>query len=178
MSEQRRDESEQPQKAEPPPEERGDRPMLAETPTLEVAGRTYTMRPLGYADHGRLAAILEAAVRQGKVDLAAVALRGDAEEQTKTIISLLLAAFGDAQAEMFDLLASVLGVSRQTLLDPEVFPFASLPLVLRKLFEHPDLTDFFVEIGALIEGRPTLTPPSNGRSTSSPNGTDTRTNTS
>ncbi len=176
MSEQRKDESEQSQKAPPPPEERGDRPMLAKAPTLEVAGRSYTMRPLGYADHGRLAAILEAAVRQGKVDLAAVALRGDAKEQTETIISLLLAAFGDAQGEMFDLLASVLGVSRQTLLDPELFPFASLPLVLRKLFEHPDLTDFFVEIGALVRGRPILTPPSNGPSTSSLNGTATPTN--
>lgn len=160
---------------QPPAEERGDRPMLAEGPTFEIARRSYTMRRLGYADHGKLGAIIRVALREGKISLAAVAARGDAEEQMETVFSLLLGAFVDAEAETFDFLASVLGISRQTLLDPEFFPFGSLPLVLRKLSDHPDLSDFFAGIGAVMEGRPIPMAASNGPSISSPSDTATPT---
>jgi len=158
-----------------PAEERGDRPMLAEGPTFELAGHRYTMRRLNYADHSRFAGILDGALRRGKIDLVGVATRGKAEEQIETVISLLLGAFTHAPTEVLGFLASVLEVDRPTLLDPERFPFASLPMVLRKLTEHPDLTDFFVEIGVAVEGRPIPTPASNGPSISSPGDTVTPT---
>lgn len=158
-----------------PPEERGDRPILEQGPTFEVRGRTYTMRRLGYADHGRFAVIFRAAWRGGKVDLAAVAERGDPKEQIEAAISLLLAAFAEGGSETLDFLAAVIGVDKKVLLDPEYFPFGSLPLILRKLSEHPDLADFFVGIGALAGGLPTLMPGSSGRPTSSPSATATPT---
>jgi len=152
--------------ADAPAQERGDRPLLAEMPTFELAGHEYTMRRLGYADHSKLGAIVRVALREGKISLAAVATREDAEEQIETVIALLLGAFVDAPNETFDFLATVLEISRQTLLDPEFFPFGSLPLVLRKLSEHPDLTDFFAGIGAVMEGGAIPMPASSGLSTS------------
>ena len=164
---------EQPQVAPTPPEERGDKPMLAEMPTFELAGRTYTMRRLNYADHSRLAGIVRVAVAMGEINLAAVAASGDPAKQMNALIMLLLNALAYAETAVQGFLASVVGVDRPTLLDPDYFPFASLPRVVRKLKEHPDLQDFFVQVGEELKEQATPTPPSSGLPTSSPDDTDT-----
>ena len=141
------------QVAATPAEERGDKPLVVKGPTFELEGHTYTMRRLNYLDHSRFAGIIDQALRHGQIDLVGVASRGKQEEQMQTVITLLLGALTYAPTELFGFLASALEVSRPTLLDPERFPFASLPMVIGKLVEHPDLQDFFVAIGALLEGR-------------------------
>lgn len=159
-----------PEQTAPPAEERGDKPWLAEGPTFELAGHTYTMRRLNYHDHSRFAGIVDQALRHGKIDLVGVAARGDGAEQMRTVITLLLGALTYAPKEVFGFLASVLEIDRPTLLDPERFPFASMPMVLGKLKEHPDLADFFVAMGALAalaDKQSTPTPPSSGPPTSS-----------
>ncbi len=165
-----------------PAEERGDKSMLVKGPTFELAGHTYRMRRLGYTDHSRFAGILQQALRHGKIDLVGAVTKGQATELIQMMVELVLGALTYAPNELFGFLASVLGIDRPTILDPERFPFASLPMVLTKLTEHPDLQDFFVEIGALIEGRKAQllspTPPSSGPPISSPDATETPTITS
>ncbi len=138
-----------------PLEEKGNRPVLAECPSFEILGQTYMMRRLNLADHCRFATIFRAAWKGGKVDLAAIAQRGDAKEMIEAAVSMLLAAFAEGGSETLDFLATIIGVEKRTLLNPEVFPFSSLPLILRKLVEHPDLRDFFAGgLGALVGGTP------------------------
>ncbi len=162
-----------------PPEERGDKPWLAEGPTFELAGHTHTMRRLNYQDHSRFAGILQQALRHGKFDLVGAASRGEAAEQMQVCIQVLLGALTYAPSELFGFLASVLEVDRPTIFDPQRFPFASLPMVIVKLKEHPDLQDFFAELGAMIN-QETSTPtpptaPSSGQPTSLPDATETPT---
>ena len=164
---------EQPQVAPTPPEERGDKPLLAEMPTFELAGRTYTMRRLNYADHSRLAGIVRVAVAMGDINLAAVAASGDPAKQMGAVIALLLNALAYAETAVQGFLASVVGVDRPTLLDPDRFPFSSLPMVVRKLREHPDLLDFFARVAEEVGWQATPTEPSSGLPTSSPSDTAT-----
>jgi len=153
--------------AQPPPEERGDKPMLAEAPSFDLAGYHYQMRLLNYQDFARLAGIVRAGITESKIDVLAVMNSGNVSMQVGAVISLLLNSLSRAETPTFGFLASVLGVDRPTLFNPKRFPFSSLPMVIRKLSDHPDIQDFFVQVGEELKGQATPTPPSSGPATSS-----------
>ena len=130
----------------------GPGPLLATMPTVEIEGRTYTLRRLGIADSFLLGRILAGAQSALKVDLATV----EQQDLGPTIAAILMAGVPYAQNACMDLLASVIGVTREELNDANQFPMGSELQILDALTEHQDLLAFFTWFGKLIAKMPRL----------------------
>ena len=145
----------------------GDKALLAQTPEVEIAGKTYRMRRLDYSDCARLARILTVGKQQAKLEMLPVLASGNPLAQTEAFVSVLMAAFGFADLETLGFLASVLGVQLGEIKDPDLFPISSLPAVFRAIGEHTDLQAFFVQVQQItMPGNETSTPDSSEQSTS------------
>jgi len=121
---------------------RGDRGLLAEMPTVPVAGRTITMRRLRYRDLARLSRIIVAGRKAAGVEIAPL-IEANAIVQGEAFVVLVMAGFGHAEADAMAFLARLLGVKPEDLDDPDLFPPASLLDVVMALAQHPDLVAFF-----------------------------------
>ena len=144
----------------------GDKALLAQTPEVEIAGKTYQMRRLGLPQSCQLARIFEAGKATCSVDLVAVAKSQDVGQAIGASVSLCMAAMGNAERDVMSFLAYCLGVDVGEIRDPELFPMSSLVPIFRALWEHPDLQSFFAQASALLMPTETSTPDSSEPSTS------------
>jgi len=122
---------------------RGDRPLLAAMPTVTIAGRTIRMRRLRYRDLAQLSRIIVAGKKAAGVELAPLASAGQIAQAGEALVTVLLGGFGYAESDALAFLARVLGVKREVLDDPDLFPPASLFDVVTALGSHPDVMAFF-----------------------------------
>jgi hypothetical protein len=113
--------------------------LLAEEPTVTIAGREYVLQPLGFKAMAPLARILEVAQKHSGVTIMEiVSLAQDADK----VVNLFLAAMGWAEAEMFLLLSMLLGVTQDELRDPHRFPLSGIGALLAPLAQQVDLAGF------------------------------------
>ena len=133
--------------------DRGDKPLLAEPPEVEIAGKTYRLQRLSYPDSARLARMLVIGKQQARLELLPLLTSGNPLAQTEAFASVLMAAFGFAEQDTMAFLARVLGVEIGDIRDPERFPISSLPAVFRAVGEHPDLQAFFVQVQQIATPR-------------------------
>jgi hypothetical protein len=154
-------------------EESGAEPLLAEPPSVEIAGETYQMRRLGWQDTFRLARIVATGAGAVMTDMRSLIDLKD-EDLAAQIMFLFFAGLPYAEESAIDLLASVIQVDAKDARDPEKFPMGSELLIAEKLAEHQDMRAFFVMLGRLVT-KGSLQSLSKDRSTKSSKGTRGRT---
>lgn len=116
-------------------------PVTYEPPTVEIAGRTYTMRRLGLRDALTVARILG----KGLTQLRETAGSTDAA----TIVAVLVETLVEEETTVLTFLASTIGVTVKELNDPDRFPLDSVFTLVEALGEHQDLTAFLARSTAL-----------------------------
>lgn len=132
-------------------------PNTYEPPTVEIAGRTYPMRRLGLGDVFTVSRILGRGV---------ATLTGGGSATAADILQVILLALMQNEEPVLKLMASVIGVERADLDDPERFPMTSLLQVGEALAEHQDLADFFAALVRIAERTPEIQTRSGASSTS------------
>lgn len=168
--------------------EKGSGAILWEAPTVEIAGRSYQLKRLGYPQVAIAAKIYAAA--SAYINRAALAhidqLNADA------IGTFIIDAMAHAVEEVYDLLASVLGVAaglhadkrekvlqqggddpnKGTIRDPDIFPFGSELVIIEALASHKDIDAFLASAKSLGKSPALkkLTQPLKRRSTASKKG--------
>lgn len=121
-------------------------PVLAEAPTVTIAGKAYVMRKLGLRDVFRVSRILGRGV--------AVLASDGANLNAGQVMQVLVASLNTNEEEVLALIADVLKVSRRDLEDPDKFPMESIIDVLEALAEHQDLRSFLARVQLLVERLP------------------------
>lgn len=118
-------------------------PILAEAPTVTIAGIVYPIRKLGLPDVFRVARIL------GR----GVSVLGDAGASLSPgqIMQVLVASMTSNEQEVLALIGDLLGVEQKKLRDPDLFPMESIIDVLEALKEHQDLRAFLARLQKLVE---------------------------
>ena len=120
-------------------------PLLAETPIVVINGKEYKLRRLGVGDTFKLARIISVgAAGMGKEI-------GNIEINPEVVAGLLLAGFPYAERHMMELLASIVGVKYEDLIDPEKFPMGSEISIITALTEHVDVKAFFGKLTGLLK---------------------------
>jgi hypothetical protein len=142
--------------------------IVAEVPTVTIAGQTYKLRRLGIQDTFKLARIVAigAAGLGGEV--------GNQELSPELFASLFLIGFPYAEKQVFEFLGSILGVKPDELRDPQKFPMGSEVEIVNALIEHVDVKAFFSRVEALLK-TPAFRALLKRTSTSSKNGMDGQT---
>jgi hypothetical protein len=123
-------------------------PILDEGPIVTIAGVDYTIRRLGFRDVFKVARVL------GR----GIAILGDQATQLTPgqAIQVIVASMSSNEAEVLDLAASILGVSRAELDDSARFPMDSIVDVAAALAEHQDLRAFLAKVQGLMERLPEM----------------------
>jgi len=120
-------------------------PLVAETPKVTINGRVYKMRRLGIRDTFKLAKVIAVgAAGMGKEI-------GDIELNAEVAIGLLLAGFPYAEREIVELLANIIGVKYEDMMNPEKFPMGSEIEIIKTLTEHVDVKAFFDKMVGLLK---------------------------
>jgi len=148
--------------------------LLVTEPKVTIAGRDYTLQPLGLEAMAPLARMLEIAQKRTGVKITElVTIAADIEKVT----ALFLAALGWAHPEVFLLLGTLLGVTQEELRDPKRFPLSAVGSLLAPLSQQVDLAGFLAGHTAVIsnvelEMEPVESPSaeSSGRSSAEPDG--------
>jgi hypothetical protein len=124
-------------------------PILSTGTTVDIAGKTYTLRRLGLQDVFRVARILGNGV----------AVIGNANDKYNSvqIAQILIASMTRNEAEVLDLIADLLNVERKLLNDPNVFPMDSMLDIFDALSKHQDLANFLARLTALMGTAPSMT---------------------
>ena len=117
-------------------------PILTETPTVDIAGRTYTVRKLGVRDTFRVARIMKRGVA-ALGDRAGNLTAGDA-------VQVLVASMTENEDEVLAMLASLISVDVSDFDDTDRFPMDSIIDILKALSEHQDLKAFLAKVADLI----------------------------
>lgn len=132
-------------------------PHLYEPPTVEIAGEPYRLRRLGVQDVFTVSKIL------GR----GAALFSPGREISPTeILQVLLLALTQTEGPVLQLMASLIGVTREDLDDPARFPMSTPLLIAEALAAHQDLADFLAALGRLAERMPEIQTRSGASSTS------------
>ena len=127
----------------------GMKPIVGDTPTVEIEGRTYKLRRLGISDTFAIARILGVGVKQlGNLGL------GSLNEQAAVLA--IIAAIPYAEDEILDLLADIVGVDGSDIRNPELFPLGSEIAIIEALSKHQDLQAFFTRLQGLMKANPAL----------------------
>jgi hypothetical protein len=123
-------------------------PILSTGTTVDIAGKTYTLRRLGLQDVFRVARILGNGV----------AVIGNANDKYNSvqIAQILIASMTRNEAEVLDLIADLLNVERKLLNDPNVFPMDSMLDIFDALSKHQDLANFLARLTALMGTAPSM----------------------
>jgi len=123
-------------------------PILSTGTTVDIAGKTYTLRRLGLQDVFRVARILGNGV----------AVLGDtsAGYTSAQAAQILIASMTRNEAEVLDLIADLLNVERKLLDDPNVFPMDSMLDIFHALSEHQDLKSFLARLNAMMATNPAM----------------------
>lgn len=126
-------------------------PVTYEPPTVVVAGRTYRMKRLTLAHVFPAARILRAGVAALGPQAAQLSGIGPAD-----VAKVLVAALGESEDEVLAIIASVLGVRRADLLDPDQFPVDSILDIVDAFAKHQDLMGFLARVQAMMERLPEM----------------------
>ncbi|HHV27954.1 MAG TPA: hypothetical protein GXX63_12275 [Tissierellia bacterium] len=124
--------------------------IVGESPTVEIEGKTYTMRRLGIRDAFRVIKIIGIGVKE----MAGMINFGQMDAQAMTMA--MVAAIPYAEEEIIDLLASLIGVSGEEIRDPNLFPLGSEIAIIEALTKHQDLRAFFTQLQRLAESNPAI----------------------
>jgi len=118
-----------------------DKAMTWQGPTLEIAGREYSVRRLGLVDIKWLAELLaggtgylEGLLSQ-KANLSSLS--------PEAIGSLILGYIPTAFDSIADWMAGLIGMSKADIRDPNVFPLGSEIQVIEAVVSHEDVAAFF-----------------------------------
>lgn len=135
----------------------GIEPLVVEMPTVEVNGKTYTMRRLGFRDViFWLKTIRESGARglQAATDLIDV-LRVEDQEATEQRVGVVAFIWGaiDSIDVIMSWLASVLQVDPKEFADPDKFPLDSIIDIIEAVAEHPDLKAFFTKLSSVLNDK-------------------------
>ena len=122
--------------------------ILRDPHTVEIQGRTYTVRPLGLRDAFKIIRIF------GR----GVAVLGDVGNDLTPgqAIQLIMASMSTNEEAVLDLLSDVIGVTKKELEDPALFPMASIVDVIQALAHSQDLKDFFAKLSGMMESNPEM----------------------
>ena len=127
----------------------GMKPIVGDTPTVEIEGRTYKLRRLGISDTFAIARILGIGVKQlGNLGI------GSLNEQAAVLA--IIAAIPYAEDEILDLLADIVGVDGSDIRNPDLFPLGSEIAIIEALSKHQDLQAFFTRLQGLLKSNPAL----------------------
>jgi len=125
-------------------------PIMDPAPVVTIEGRTYTLRRLGLPDVFRVSRILGRGVSM---------LTNAGEFTLGQIVQVLIGSLTANEDEVLALIADVLGITREELSDPAVFPMPCVVDILDALAKHQDLAGFLTRVQALVERLPeTATP--------------------
>lgn len=128
----------------------GMEPIVGVKPTVEIEGKTYTIRRLGIPDMFTIVRILGIGIKQ-------LSNVRDIQSMDRSGIALaLIAAIPSAEDEVMDLLADIVGVDGATIRNPELFPVYSVIDIVEALSEHQDLKAFFTALQGLVASNPAL----------------------
>lgn len=128
----------------------GMEPIVGKKPTVEIEGRTYTIRRLGISDVFTVVRILGVGIKQ-------LGTIGGVQSLDNTAIALaLVAAIPHAEDEIMDLLADIVGVDGEDIRNPDLFPIQSIIDIIDVLAKHQDLKAFFTQLQGLAKANPAL----------------------
>lgn len=126
----------------------GMEPIVGAKPTVEIEGKTYTIRRLGIADTFRIIRILGIGVKQlGN-------MAGGLNE--RSMVLAVVAAIPYAEDEIMDLMADLVGVDGADIRNAEEFPLGSEIAIIEALSKHQDLKAFFTQLQRLAESNPAI----------------------
>ncbi len=138
-----------------PETERGAAPFAAVCPTLEVEGRTYELRRLGFEDCTAIAGLIGDVWTQAGIGAGHLGAEVSMQSLGMAAFGALLQAVEARGVRILSLAASTLRtvkedgarakVTLEELRDPERWPAYWLPRWLTALAEHPDLLAFLEE---------------------------------
>lgn len=118
-----------------------DKALTWQGPKLEIAGQTYSVRRLGLLDIKWLAELLAGGT--GYIE-GLLAKRGGVEGLSPEAVgSLIIGYIPEAFDEIADWMASVIGMDKDAIRDPDQFPLGSEIQVVEAIVEHEDVTAFF-----------------------------------
>ena len=128
----------------------GMEPIVGTKPTVEIEGKTYTVRRLGIPDMFTVIRILGVGVKQ-------LGSMGGLQSLDSASVALaLVAAIPYAEDEILDLLADIVGVDGADIRNPDIFPIDAIVDIIGVLAEHQDLKAFFTRLQALAKANPAL----------------------
>lgn len=120
-------------------------PVLGEN-TVVIAGVEHKLRRLGIVDVFAVARIMGRGV---------ATLTGLGNDPTPAqVVQVLISSLAANEDEVLDLIASVIGVTRDDLNDPERYPLDSTLAIVEALAEHQDLTSFLASVGKTMQKLP------------------------
>ena len=152
--------------------------MMWEGPTLEIAGREYTVRRLGILDVMALGKIYASC--QARQAFQLKTLFDGAEISVNMLGATLISAIPYEGEAICKFMASLVGVDVESFKDPNVFPLGSEIQIIDKLIEHEDVLAFLERVQGMAKNPALkkLTKRLNGPSTASKKGTAGKTATS
>ncbi len=128
----------------------GMEPIVGVKPTVEIEGKTYTIRRLGIADTFSIVRILGIGIKQlGQIG-------GLKSLDQQSMVLALVGAIPYAEDEILDLLADLVGVDGADIRNPELFPLGSEIAIIEALSKHQDLQAFFTRLQGLMKANPAL----------------------
>jgi hypothetical protein len=128
----------------------GMEPIVGVKPTVEIEGKTYTIRRLGIADTFAIVRIIGIGIKQlGQIG-------GLKSLDQQSMVLALVGAIPYAEDEILDLLADLVGVDGADIRNPELFPLGSEIAIIEALSKHPDLQAFFTRLQGLMKANPAL----------------------
>ena len=128
----------------------GMEPIVGTKPTVEIEGKTYTVRRLGIPDMFTVIRILGVGVKQ-------LGSMGGLQSLDSASVALaLVAAIPHAEDEIMDLLADIVGVDGADIRNPDIFPIDAIVDIIGVLAEHQDLKAFFTRLQDLAQANPAL----------------------
>jgi len=128
----------------------GMEPIVGTKPTVEIEGKTYTVRRLGIPDMFTVIRIFGVGVKQ-------LGSMGGLQSLDSASVALaLVAAIPHAEDEIMDLLADIVGVDGADIRNPDIFPIDAIVDIIGVLAEHQDLKAFFTRLQALAKANPAL----------------------
>ncbi len=128
----------------------GMEPIVGVKPTVEIEGKSYTVRRLGIPDMFTVIRILGVGVKQ------LGSMGGFQSLDSASVALALVAAIPHAEDEIMDLLADIVGVDGADIRNPDIFPIDAIVDIIGVLAEHQDLKAFFTRLQALAKANPAL----------------------
>jgi hypothetical protein len=119
---------------------KGAAPIIAEKLKLEIAGREYKMRRLGFTDINQLAPFIAKALKTVQID------DTNASKTGFDIAGFVL----DNYTDLLPWFSSLIGMTVEEINNPDVFPLGDMGNVVDTLLTHPDWTAFMESVGKRI----------------------------